>query len=142
MKIEDYSGVGTLTLFGQDFLKYAMFGNVGTPIYVCARYQQNKYKPDRVDLNITNMQMLEEVKGKLVHNLEISVTLSKVNSGFTNLLEQSLTESTENRGDLIIRLIDPEKRRDVKLKSEYRIPITRNLIDMLTELEYTFKVNA
>ena len=37
---------------------------------------------------------------------------------------------------------DPEKRRDVKLKSEYRIPITRNLIDMLTELEYTFKVNA
>ena len=42
MKIEDYSGVGTLTLFGQDFLKYAMFGNVGTPIYVCARYQQNK----------------------------------------------------------------------------------------------------
>lgn len=119
-----------------------MFGNVGTPIYVCARYQQNKYKPDRVDLNISNMQMLEEVKGKLVHNLEISVTLSKVNSGFTNLLEQSLTESTENRGDLIIRLIDPEKRRDVKLKSEYRIPITRNLIDMLTELEYTFKVNA
>lgn len=142
MKIEDYSGVGTLTLFGQDFLKYAMFGNVGTPIYVCARYQQNKYKPDRVDLNITNMQMLEEVKGKLVHNVEISVTLSNVNSGFTNLLEQSLTESTENRGDLIIRLIDPEKRRDVKLKSEYRIPITRNLIDMLTELEYTFKVNA
>ncbi|MDD2960799.1 MAG: DNA polymerase III subunit alpha [Muribaculaceae bacterium] len=140
MKIEDYSGTSELRLFGQNYIDYAKFGEKGTPIFVKAKYQKNKYK-DRVDLQIMSIDLLDAVKGKLIDSILIDLLQSNINLADIDLLKSFLTSGTTNRGTLMFNLKDETLNKSVKLKSRFQIPITRELINFLNEQEITFHIN-
>lgn len=141
MKLEDYSGTNEIRLFGQNYINFAQYGNVGTPIFVKAKYQERKYS-NSIDLNIQSIDLLDNIKGKMVDNIMIELFDSEVEPMTINILKGFMTESTENRGDLIFNIHDKSLNKNVKLKSSYKMPINRNLINFLTEQDINFKVNA
>lgn len=140
LKIEDYSGSTEVRLFGQNYITYAHYGEVGMPIMVKGIYQKSKYN-DRIDLNITGIELLESLKGKMIHSITLTMYDTEVDIATSNLIKAFLTESTENRGDLFFCLIDEKLNRNVKLKSRFKMPISRDLVNFLTEQEIKFRIN-
>ncbi|MEG1916727.1 MAG: DNA polymerase III subunit alpha [Muribaculaceae bacterium] len=140
IKIEDYSGSTDIRLFGQNYVNYANYGEIGLPILVHGTYQKNKYN-DRIDLNINKIELLDNVKGKLIHSITINLYDTEVSATIHTLLKDFMTDSTENRGELFFCLKDEEMKRSVKLKSRFKMPISRNLVNFLTEQEISFEIN-
>lgn len=138
LKLEDYTGSHELMLFGKNYIDYNKYGVVSTPIFVRGEYAKSKYG-DRINFDIKQIELLANVKGKMVHNIRIDVEESRLdNLEDMNALLQS---STENRCDLYIRLINEENGLKVTLKSQHKIPLTKQLIDFLKEQRFKFVTN-
>ena len=140
MKMEDYSGTTEFFLFGNNFINFGKYGVVGTPIMVRGAYQKSKYN-GRVDFNISSIELLENVKGKLLRSITIKLPEAVINTALVDMFKSFLTQSTENRSDLYLDICDDKNHRNVQLLSRYKIPITRQLINKLNSEEIKFTIN-
>ncbi|WP_290093651.1 DNA polymerase III subunit alpha [uncultured Muribaculum sp.] len=139
LKIEDYSGSTEMRLFGQDFIDYGKYGVIGTPLLIHGRYGR-RFRNSDVRFQITGIKLLEEAKGQLVNGITININADKVTENFHGIINDMIKSSTTNRGDLFLRVRDTELNRSVKLASSVKIPITKNLLDTLDEMEMDYEV--
>ena len=139
LKIEDYSGSTEMRLFGQDFIDYGKYGVIGTPLLIHGRYGR-RFRNSDVRFQITGIKLLEEAKGQLVNGITININADKVTENFHGIINDMIKSSTTNRGDLFLRVRDTELNRSVKLASGLKIPITKNLLDTLDEMEMDYEV--
>ena len=140
LKIEDYSGTAEFFLFGNNFINFGKYGVVGTPIMVRGAYQKNKFN-GRVDFNISSIELLENVKGKLLKSITVQLPETVINNSLVGTFKSFMTQSTENRGDLYFVICDEHNHRNVQLLSRFKIPITRHLVDTLNSEEIKFTIN-
>lgn len=139
IKFEDYTGSAELMLFGKDYINYANFGKIGTPIYVTGRY--TKGYNNELRFKISDIKLLSDIKGRLVNSVTITLDKSDVNDGLINALMEHVNESTTDRGTLNFRLYDGEANRTILMTSDIRIPLNRKLASMLDEMEIEYKFN-
>ncbi len=141
LKIEDYTGSTEFRLFGQTYIDFHKFGVKGTPILVTGRYQRRFANSD-INFNITNIRLLDEVKGKLVHNITITLPKDKITSHICSLISSHLEPGARDAGELSFRMFDPAINRSIHLSASVRIPITRKLIETLQEEDIIFSING
>lgn len=141
MKLEDYNGSGEIMLFGQNYLNFSKFGEIGTPLYIHAKYKENP-KKERVNLNILSMELLEDVKGKLSYEVTIDIFSKSLSKLQIDMIKGAIDSSNENLGALMFNLRDDNSNRVVKLKSSYYIPITKHLVYILEEQDLKFKITS
>jgi hypothetical protein len=75
----------------------------------------------------------------MVHNIQINLNENELTQA--NLIKKYLTNSTENRCDLYFKIEDEKNNCKVNLKSNYKIPLNKELFDLMDELDLTYKVN-
>ena len=138
LKIEDYTGSAELMLFGQDYIKFANFGKIGTPVYVTGRYAKG-YNGE-LRFKIADIRLLSEMKGHLINSITITLDKSDVNDALIDTLLEHINDSTTDRGSLNFKLFDGEANRAIMMSSDLRIPINRKLATLLDDLniEYSF----
>ncbi|MDE5982569.1 MAG: DNA polymerase III subunit alpha, partial [Duncaniella sp.] len=140
LKIEDYTGSTELRLFGQTYIDFHNYGIAGTPVLVTGQYQRRFANSD-LRFNITNIRLLSDVKGKLIRSITIDLPKDKILRHIHDLIVEQVNSATADRGELAFRVFDPSINRSLKLSSGVRIPITRALVDALTEEEIQFYIN-
>jgi DNA polymerase-3 subunit alpha len=138
LKIEDYSGSFELMLFDKNYLNYKIYGVKDTAIVVRGAYERNQYS-NKVNFVIHSIDLLKSLKGKMVHNIQINLNENELTQA--NLIKKYLTNSTENRCDLYFKIEDEKNNCKVNLKSNYKIPLNKELFDLMDELDLTYKVN-
>ena len=72
-KIEDYSGSAELPFFGNDWVTFQGYLGEGTFLFIKARCQPKQWRPEELDIKITSMELLPDVKEKLVEKITILV---------------------------------------------------------------------
>ncbi len=139
VKIEDYSGTAEIMLFGQDYIRFANYGKVGTPVYVTCKYER-RYNGE-ISLKVLDIRLLEEVKGHLVNTVTISVDKNDVNDALTQVIREQMNSSTEDRGALNFKIFDTEANRAITLTSGMKIPLNKKLVTTLTDMNLEFYFN-
>lgn len=136
--IEDYTGKYDLMLFGNSYINFNKFGIKGLAIMVKGVFQKGRFN-DRISFNIASITPLDEVKGKLLSNLTIQVPEDR----FADLspLKESMTESTENRCNLNFRILTNDRKHYVDMRSQYKIPINKQVLKKLESMEMEFSIN-
>lgn len=139
LKIEDYTGSTELMLFGQDYINYGNFGKPGTPLFITGRYARSP----RGDLRfkISNIRLLHDVKGKLIKSVTIVLDRDDINDTFSSVLLDKITSSPDSTGALNIQIHDPESNRDIVLSSAFKIPIDKNLVNILNDMQVEYRFN-
>nr|MDE6491499.1 DNA polymerase III subunit alpha [Muribaculaceae bacterium] len=140
LKLEDYTGSTELRLFGQQYIDFGKYGVPGTPIIIKGKYQRRFNSPD-LRFNITNIQLLENLKGKLLQGITLKLASDQINDTLRSLLNEHIRSTDADRGELRLRIYDGELNRAVTLNSGVRIPLNRKLVDMLESLDIDFVVN-
>jgi len=139
LKLEDYSGMAELLLFGNSFIDYGKYGVVGTPIIATVVYERG-YN-DRINLNIKRMGLLANVKGKMVDTLSVDVDATNVDDvDFIKRYQDK--EMKENRCTLYFNVSDSEHHRGVRLQSRNKVSLCKALLDDLRENFIRFTVNS
>lgn len=139
LKIEDYTGSAELMLFGQDFIKYANFGKIGTSIYVTGRYAKS-YNGE-LRFKITDIKLLSAMKGQILNSITISLDKADINDALIDTLMEHISDSTTDRGALNFKIFDAEANRAVTMSSDMRIPLNRKLANLLDDLNIEYNFN-
>ncbi len=140
IKIEDYTGVIELMLFGQDYIKFANFGKTGTPVYVHCKFEKGRFN-DELRLKVVDMRLLEDVKGQIISQVTINTTVDDLNDALSSLMQEQINSSTQNRGNLNFRVFHPQANRYLTLTSGYKIPLDKRLVNLLNDLDLEFSFN-
>jgi DNA polymerase-3 subunit alpha len=139
MKIEDSTGSTELRLFGRQYIDFGKYGVPGTPIMITGKFQKRAYK-DEVEFVILSINLLTDVKGRLIRGITLHVNVEQVNDTLCALVDEHLTSTTDDCGELRVRILEPGTNRAVILTAGVPIPINRRLIELLDELQIDYNV--
>ena len=139
LKVQDYTGTAEFMLFGNDYIKFHNFGVVGTPILISGTYGK-RFQSSDLRFQIGNIRLLNDIKGSLIRGITLTLDARDVNDAIHGLLSEHITSSKENMGSLAFRIKDSELGRTILLNSPIRIPINKDLMEKLEEMEIEFNV--
>ncbi|MEG1403613.1 DNA polymerase III subunit alpha [Bacteroides sp.] len=142
VKIEDYSGFTELPFFGNDWVTYQGYLGEGTFLYMKARCQAKQWRQDELEIKITSMELLPDVKEKLVEKMTIMIPLSAIDSTLVNELSTLVKERTGNT-ELYFKINDPDEKMYVDfIARPIKLSVGKELISFLNQHpELEFRIN-
>ena len=140
IKFEDYTGSTEFPLFGKDYVNFHNFGIPGTPLLITGRFQK-RFKSEDIRFSITNIRLLEEVKGTLIHNITFKLQKENITENFHKLLNEQIKSSTNNRCSMTFRIYDADSKRSIKMTSDAKIPLDKAFLELLDEMDIDYSIN-
>ena len=141
-KIEDYSGSYEIALFSEDSINFGRFARVGLSVYITGKVQPKRYRQEEMEVKISTMSLLAEVKDKLVNKITLQIPLTELNDATVSELS-ALIKNNSGNSLLYFQVIGEEARMNVQLFSrQTKIQVNKHFIDYLKDnLFIDFKVN-
>jgi DNA polymerase-3 subunit alpha len=131
-----------IALFSEDSINFGKYARLGLSIYIEARIQPKRYRQEEMEIKISTINMLSEVKDKLVSKITLQIPLNVLNN--TTVTELSaLTKNNIGNSLLYFHIIGEEPNMNIKLFSRSaKIQVNKKLIDYLKDdLQIDFKIN-
>ena len=130
-KIEDYSGATELPLFGQDWIDWGRYMQQGCFLFIHAKVQPKQWRQDELEVKINKIELLPDVKDKLIEKITISTTLDALDE--TMLTEMtSLINGHPGNAELHFHIKDIESQMQANLMSKtIKITVGKELIQYL-----------
>ena len=140
LSIEDKTGGTEFMLFGNTFENYKNKYAVGDLVYLKVNVAPGRFNPDRLDVNIEEIQPLDNIKGTMANSIRIYLDDKFCTEDFfSKLLE---IDSDERPGDLFIDIFNQETRQMISIHSRKRFPITKKVTSLLEEWGIRYKVST
>ena len=140
--LEDYSNTLEIALFGDDWAKWKGYFSAGNSVFVSARIEPHRFRPDEYDLKIGNIEFLADVKDKRIEKLTIDINLEKLTEYTLNEL-LALIETNEGETPLFINIKDNDYNTSIPLTSRGKcINVNKNVIDYLSKNDvFRYSIN-
>jgi DNA polymerase-3 subunit alpha len=137
--IEDYDDSYEMVLFGEDYLKFKMWLNPGEFLYIRGKLQDRYNQPGNTEFKISQIQLLSELRDKLLRNLTLKISIDKIDSAWIQKLDETLlSDGRMQNGKCVLKLkiYDPvDEKMSVDLPSKkYRINPDNDLLNSLKKL--------
>lgn len=137
--IEDYFGSTELMLFGKDFVEYNKYMVQGLFVFVRAKVQERYHQPGSLEIKISKIELLDDVKSNAFSLIRMKVKLANVNENLINKLDMLINQNV-GKSSVEFYVEDEEQHQNVKLfskKSKIEINDTFLLeMDKLVEVNY------
>lgn len=111
LTVEDYDDSAEFMLFGEDYVKYKLYMTPGYFVFIRGKVQTSWRSPDSMEFKITSMQLLSEVRDKLLKNITITLSLSDISDEFVAKLTGVLDENakkTKGTCSVKFHVVDPD----------------------------------
>ena len=115
--IEDYNGSVELMLFGKDFIEYNKYMVQGLFIFVKARVQERYNQPGSLEIKLSKIELLDEVKKNAFNLIKLKIKLSNLDDDMVLRLE-GLMNKYEGKSSLEFYVEDEEQHQNIKLFSK------------------------
>jgi DNA polymerase-3 subunit alpha len=135
VSMEDFTGSGEIALFGNDYVDYGKYGKPGMYLLIKASVLPRQYKETELDFKIKSIQLLQDVKDKIVEKLTISLSIHALDEPTINEMSVFI-KNNPGRTQLFFKLIDGEHQIMLNLFSKsVRMEVTQDFVDFLNENE-------
>lgn len=141
-KLEDYTGKYEIPLFSEDSVNFGRYARIGLSIYVSGKVQPKRYREGEMEVKITAISLLSEVKDKLVSKITLQIPLSEIDD--TSVAELSaLIKNNSGNSLLYFQIIGEEPHMKIQLFSRpAKIKVNKRFIDYLkNNLSIDFTIN-
>lgn len=137
--IEDYHGSTELMLFGKDFVEYNKYMVQGLFVFVKARVQERYNQPGSLEIKLSKIDLLEQVKENAFNVIKLKVKLNNVNDALILKLD-NLVNARAGKSNLEFFVEDEEQHLNVKLFSKKsKVAIDSEFLlelDKITDIKY------
>lgn len=140
--IEDYTGSYEFVLFGRDMIAWKNYFLEGNILYIRAKVQNRPYREDLLELKIAGIDLLSEIKDKLINKLTVTVYPDKLNSQTTEELAVMMRENTGNV-EVYFKIVDSDEHMYVLMKSSLgEIEVKKSILDFFdAHSAFEYKIN-
>ena len=141
VKMEDYSGVGEIALFGDEWAKHSGYFQIGNSLFITARVEEKQWRQNEYELKIGRIEFLADVKDKKIKSLTIKVPLDKLSQS-TIMELSSIMKQTSGPTEVYFNIFDKEKQMQVMLQSKsVRLSVDSELVGFLDSNELEYQIN-
>ena len=142
VKIEDFSGTAEFPFFGDDWIKKQFYFTKGTFLYITGSCQPKRWKPDELEFVVSNIQLLSDVKEKIIKSITISFNVMDMTQ---DIFEYLIDYVERNPGDVKLQFCikDIENEFALELVSKkISITVEQKLLDYLkSQPNIEYKMN-
>jgi DNA polymerase III subunit alpha len=141
-KLEDYAGSIEMSLFGDDFVKYSNYVQMGHFLFIRGKIQNRWKSDDQYEFKPASMQLLQEVRDKLTKEVRLLLDLQLIDEPMVNQLNK-LVQANKGNCALSVIVQDPENNSELRLNSrQHRISPSNAFFESLKALEgVSWRVN-
>ncbi|NDV58907.1 DNA polymerase III subunit alpha [Bacteroides sp. 519] len=107
VKIEDFSGSHELAFFGADWVNFQGYLYEGTFLYIKAKCQPKKWRENELEIKVNKIELLSDVKDKLIEKFTITIPLAALNSALITELAIH-TKEQPGKTELYFKVIDSD----------------------------------
>jgi DNA polymerase-3 subunit alpha len=135
VNIEDFTGSGEIPLFGNDYIEFSKYCKPGMYLLIKASVLPRQYRETELDIKIKTIQLMPDVKDKLIEKLTVTLSIHQLNEQILNEMAVFIKNNPGNT-QLFFKIIDGEHQVTLNLFSKnIRMEVTQNFIDFLNENE-------
>ena len=135
VKIEDYSGSAEVPFWRNDWAVYQGFLQEKSFVFIHAKVDQNRWKPELLELRFSKVELLSEVKDSVIHKFTVTLPLDIINEPFVDGFTE-ICQKCPGNADLFIKILDREMNLCVDMMSHpVKVAVDRQLISYLEQFE-------
>ena len=130
-KVEDYSGTAEFAFFGNEWVGKKNFFAEGMFLFMHGKCQPRQWKQDEWEIKINNIELLPEVKDRLIEKLTVTAPLSAINDEM--IMEfSSLVKENPGNAELFFYIRDEDGQMHVNLMSRtLKISVRKDIVNYL-----------
>ena len=130
-KVEDYSGTAEFAFFGNEWVEKKNFFAEGMFLFMHGKCHPRQWKQDEWEIKINNIELLPEVKERLIEKLTVTAPLSAINDEM--IMEfSSLVKENPGNAELFFYIRDEDGQMHVNLMSRtLKISVRKDIINYL-----------
>ena len=114
--LEDYAGNCTFTLFGEDYLKFKNFMNMGWFVFVEGAVMKNTWGQQSIEFKIRNIDLLNEIGIKRSKGVQLKLNAHDITRDFIGRIEDVCQEYSGNT-PLFVKIRDEGENINLELLS-------------------------
>jgi DNA polymerase-3 subunit alpha len=139
--IEDYSGNAAFVLFGEDYLKFKTYMNIGWFLFIEGAVVKNNWGQQNLEFKIRNIDLLNEIGIKKSKGVQLRVNASEITSDLIGKIEDVCQEFSGST-PLFLKLKDEQENMNLQLMSrKFRINPINDMVKKMkkvAEVEIVF----
>ena len=140
-KVEDYSGSAEFAFFGNDWIERKNFFNTGMFLYMKGKCQPKQWRQDEYEVKVNTIELLPDVKEKVIEKLTVNAPLSEIND---ELIEEliSLAKAYPGNVELSFHIQDEEGQHINMTSKNLKISVQKDVIAFLnSQAALSYKIN-
>jgi DNA polymerase-3 subunit alpha len=129
--LEDYSGNCTFTLFGEDYLKFKNFMNIGWFLFVEGAAIRNTWGQQNLEFKIRNIDLLNELGIKRSKGVRLMINANDITKEMIGRIEDVCQEYTGNT-PLYLKIQDAGENINLELLSrKFRVSPVNEMVKQM-----------
>src|SRR5690606_18277892 len=97
--LEDYTDSYEIAVFGEDYLKHKSYINEGYFVQIRGRVQERFRQEGNWGFEITNVQLLSELEGKLAKSFPLQIPLDHLDENLYHQIPSILRSDQDSEGN-------------------------------------------
>ena len=140
-KVEDYSGSAEFAFWGKDWIEKKTFFNVGMFLFMKGKCQPKQWKQDEYEVKVNTIELLPEIKDKVIEKLTITAPLSAIDEEMIEEFSALIQESPGN-AELSFYVQDDDGQHITLTSKKCRVSVQKNIVAYLDEKPFlSYKIN-
>jgi DNA polymerase-3 subunit alpha len=140
--LEDYADSSNIALFSDDYLTYRKYMEDGYFLFIKGKVQNRYNQPDNFELKVLSIQILSELREKMVKAITLKIALTDISEPFLDSIT-SLLETHPGTCRVRISVYDKNEKMIIEMPSKkYKVDVNSQFVQQLNRIaEVKFKVN-
>lgn len=142
VKIEDYSGANEFAFFGNEWVEKKNFFSEGMFLYMHGKCQPKQWRQDEWEVKINTIELLADVKDKLIEKITVKAPLSAIDNEFITAFTSIVKENPGN-AELCFYIVDDDGQMHISLASTtLKVSVQKDMINYLkSQSLLDYKIN-
>lgn len=132
-KIEDYSGSFEVAFWRNDWAVYQGFLQEKMFVFIHAKVEPNKWRPESLDLKINKVELMNDVKDNVIRKFTLTLPLNDIDKPLVDNLTD-ICQKYPGNADLFVKIIDNDMKIDM-LARPVKVAVGKELISCLEQYE-------
>jgi len=138
--MQDYTGSFEMGVYNEEYKRYKDLLNDGQVVYVEGIFKKGYGDSGRSFFRIQDIRLLASVSEDLTKSLTVRVPLDHINPKFIHQVKK-LFENNNGKHTINMRVFNAEDEMSVDFSSSLKIDVSSKLIQELTDLGLSYKLN-
>ena len=129
--LNDYTGHTEIVLFNDNYAKWKDYLQNGQKLVVHGAYREHPFRPGVMELNVSNISLLEKARGAMTKCFNVGLPLKKLTDETAAFLVENL-KSNPGATEMVVHVLTDDPAHQLSLRTNgHKISVNDALLEFL-----------